>query len=83
MDPGDRARVDGAGWPIGEARVRVEVRPVDAEHCTVSITEDAVAGPGRLVPSPLRHGLLVPRNKETLYRLAMMAEGRHREASVA
>ena len=68
------------GWPVGEARVRIEVRPVDAEHCTVSITEDAVAGPGRLMPPALRHRLLIPRNKESLFRLAMIAEGRHREA---
>lgn len=70
-------------WPVGEARVRIEVRAVDAEHSTVSITEDAVAGPGRLVPARLRHAMLSPRNKETLFRLAMMAEGRHRDASVA
>lgn len=68
------------GWPLGEARVQIEIRPVDAEHCTVTITEDAVAGPGRLVPQPLRHLIIIPRNKESLYRLAMIAEGRHRQA---
>lgn len=71
------------GWPLGEARVRIEVREVDADHCTVSITEDAVSGPGKLMPAKARHAMIVPRNKETLYRLAMIAEGRHREGPVA
>lgn len=63
------------GWPAGEARVRIEVLP-DGDGCTVRIVEDAVRGPGLLVPRPLRSALLVPRNTETLQRLARLAEGR-------
>jgi hypothetical protein len=44
------------------------------------MSEDAVAGPGKLLPQPLRQLVIVPRNRETLYRLALLAEGRHREA---
>jgi hypothetical protein len=49
----------------------------DAEgpHCRVTIEEDAVSGPGTLLPAPARHGLLDVRNKETLARLAYLAEG--------
>jgi hypothetical protein len=63
------------GWPMGEARVRIEVLP-RGDGCSVRIVEDAVRGPGLLLPKPLRTALLVPRNTETLQRLANLAEGR-------
>lgn len=68
------------GWPIGEARVEIEVVPDGPQSCTVSIAEDASAGPGRLVPGPARQAMILPRNREALKRLALIAEGRHREA---
>ena len=37
--------------------------------------------PVAMLPAPLRHLVLIPRNRETLYRLALLAEGRHREAT--
>ena len=43
----------------------LEVVP-DADGCTVSMAEDAVRGPGTLVPQALRQLLLIPRNRETL-----------------
>ena len=63
------------GWPAGEAQVRLTVAPAPG-GCTVAIEEDATAGPGRLVPAPLRHALLGWRNRESLLRLQMLAEGR-------
>ena len=63
------------GWPMGEARVRIEVLP-RGDGCSVRIVEDAVRGPGLLLPKPVRTALLVPRNTETLQRLAHLAEGR-------
>jgi hypothetical protein len=44
----------------------------------VVIEEDAVSGPGRLVPKPLRDPALAWRNVETLRRLAFIAENRAR-----
>ena len=67
------------GWPLGEARVEIEVVPDGPGSCTVSIAEDASAGPGKLVPMPLRQLGILPRNREALRRLALIAEGRHRE----
>ncbi len=67
------------GWPLGEARVEVEIVPDGPESCTVSIAEDASEGPGRLVPTPLRQLGILPRNREALRRLGLIAEGRHRE----
>jgi short-subunit dehydrogenase len=72
----DRAIVLKArAWPAGEARVEITVEP-DASGCTVRITEDAVAGPGRLVPHAVRQGLIIPRNREALRRLEFLATGK-------
>jgi uncharacterized protein YndB with AHSA1/START domain len=67
------------GWPVGEARVEIEVVPDGPGSCTVSIAEDATTGPGKLVPMPVRQAMILPRNREALRRLAYIAEGRHRE----
>ena len=69
-------------WPAGEAQVRLLVTSARADHSTVSIVEDVTSGPGRLIPRPARQLLIVPRNKETLQRLALIAEGRYRESVV-
>lgn len=69
------------GWPAGEARVEIEVVPDGPGTCTVSVAEDATAGPGRLIPLPVRQLMILPRNREALRRLALLAEGRHREAT--
>jgi len=66
-------------WPAGEAEVRITLRAERADHTIVSIAEDVIGGPGRLVPRPLRQALIGPRNVETLRRLSLLAEGRYRE----
>lgn len=66
------------GWPLGEAQVVIGLDPTGRDTCHVSISEDAVAGPVKLAPHPARQALIAPRNRETLYRLALIAEGRHR-----
>lgn len=67
------------GWPVGEARVHISVSEDGPARSVVTISEDATTGPGKLIPGPVRHAILVPRNKETLHRLALLAEGRYRE----
>jgi uncharacterized protein YndB with AHSA1/START domain len=67
------------GWPLGEATIRLELTPDGSDATVVTIREDATAGPGRLVPSPLRRLGLHQRNVESLRRLALLVEGRHRE----
>ena len=67
------------GWPLGEARVEIEIVPDGPGSCTVSIAEDASKGPGTVVPMPVRQLGILPRNREALRRLAYIAEGRHRE----
>ncbi|NHI20769.1 SRPBCC family protein [Phycicoccus endophyticus] len=80
-EPPHRIVLTARGWPVGEARVELEVEPDGAHACRVSIAEDASTGPGRLLPMPVRQAVILPRNRETLYRLALVAEGRHREAA--
>jgi hypothetical protein len=74
-DPTRSLRLRARAWPGGEAAVLIEIEPAGS-GCRVAITEDAVAGPGRLVPHPVRAALLHPRNSESLRRLNYLAEGR-------
>lgn len=68
-------RLKAHGWPAGAAEVLVEIEPQGAGSL-VTIREDAVQGPGALVPRPVRQAGIVPRNREALRRLAYLAEGR-------
>ncbi len=65
------------GWPAGEARVEISLRPT-ADATVVTIVENATAGPGALIPKPVQDVQLHLRNTETLRRLAFVAEGRAR-----
>ena len=62
------------GWPIGEARVTIDVKP-RGRTTVVRLQEEAVAGPGRFIPAPMLNLGLHWRNTETLHRLAYLAEG--------
>ncbi|PJJ71279.1 activator of Hsp90 ATPase-like protein [Diaminobutyricimonas aerilata] len=73
-DPPRRAVLLARGWPLGEARIVVEVRERPG-GCVVRLTEDAVEGPGEAVPRVLREPLITVRNRETLRRLAFLSEG--------
>ena len=74
-DPPSLIRLRARAWPGGEAEVTIRLRP-RGEQTEVRIEEDAVSGPGKLVPAPLRHLQLGWRNVETLRRLAYLAERR-------
>lgn len=69
-----RARFRARGWPVGEAFVVIEVKP-RGDGCVVRIVEDAVEGPGLLVPRFIRSIGIHYRNTETLRRLGYLAEG--------
>ena len=79
MVPGEGLELQARGWPAGEARVQLSITEGSADSCTVSIVEDAVSGPGVLVPRPVRQVAIALRNTESMRRLALIAEGRHRE----
>jgi uncharacterized protein YndB with AHSA1/START domain len=75
VEPLRRLRLRAKGWPLGEADVVVELEPAGA-GTRIRISEDAVEGPGMLVPGFVRAPMLKWRNTETLRRLAFVAEGR-------
>ncbi|MDE0775839.1 MAG: SRPBCC family protein [Nocardioides sp.] len=74
-DPGSRLRLSAHGWPAGRAEVELRVTACP-EGAEVTIAEDVVSGPGRLVPRLLRDPQISWRNVETLRRLAYSAERR-------
>lgn len=73
--PEQSIRLRARAWPVGEAEVLISIAP-DADGTAVTIREDAVAGPGVLVPEPFKGLSLKWRNTETLRRLAFVVEGR-------
>lgn len=75
VEPGSRIRLLARAWPSGEAEVEIVLDP-QGDRTRVSIREDAARGPAILVPKPVRHGMLEWRNRETLRRLAYVAENR-------
>ena len=77
VDEGRRLLLKARGWPAGEAHVEISLRP-DGGSTQVPMEEDATAGPGVLVPKPLRDAQLHWRNVEALRRLAFVVEGRTR-----
>ena len=77
VDEGRRLLLKARGWPAGEAHVEISLRP-DGGSTQVTMEEDATAGPGVLVPKPLRDAQLHWRNVEALRRLAFVVEGRTR-----
>lgn len=77
-EPGRRMLLQAKGWPLGEAHVELSIIARD-DGCEVTMVEDATAGPGLAVPGPVRQPVIAARNREALKRLALVAEGRHRE----
>ncbi len=73
--PGHSLALRGRGWPAGEVDVEIRLRAVGGDT-EVVIEEDAAAGPGLLVPKPVRGLTFRWRNVETLRRLAYVAERR-------
>jgi hypothetical protein len=76
IEPGQRLVLEARGWPVGKARVEITVNAA-AHGSLVSIAEDVTDGPGQLVPQPVRVAGIDVRNRETLRRLAYLAESSH------
>lgn len=77
VDENRRIVLQARGWPMGEARVEISLRP-SGGGTVVTIVENVTAGPGLLVPKSIQDVQLHLRNTETLLRLAFVAEGRTR-----
>lgn len=74
--PGRELVLRARAWPAGAATVRINLDPQARGRTVISMVEDVVAGPARIVPQPARQLLVAPRNRETLLRLALLAKGR-------
>ena len=73
--PPEELRLRAHGWPAGAAEVLITLEPT-GDGTEVTIREDAVAGPAKLIPMPVRQVSVIPRNREAHRRLAFLAEGR-------
>jgi hypothetical protein len=73
-DPEKSIELVARGWPLGEAKVVITLEPAET-GCKVTIAEDAIKGPGLLIPKFIRDPLISVRNTETLHRLELMASG--------
>ena len=71
-----RLLLKARAWPSGEAHVEITVTSTGPSSSRVTIVEDAVKGPGRLVPKVARQAGIGPRNIEAMRRLAYLAERR-------
>ncbi|UUL77499.1 SRPBCC family protein [Pseudarthrobacter sp. Fe7] len=74
VEPGRSLELVARGWPMGEAKVEMTLED-RGNQCLVTIAEDAIRGPGKLMPKVLRDPLISARNRETLRRLELMAIG--------
>ena len=72
-EPGRRLRMLPKGRPVGTAVVEITLE-AHGSGATIRILEDVISGPARLVPERLRQVGVVARNRETLHRLALLAE---------
>ncbi len=73
FDPPRKARLLARAWPGGEARVVLTCEPAE-QGTKVTMSERVVSGPAALVPRAVQDVMLRARNRESLLRLAYLAE---------
>jgi Polyketide cyclase / dehydrase and lipid transport len=78
MEPGRLLELDARAWPVGAARVRVTLEPLDADRTRVRMAEYLTSPRARHLPRALQDLVLVPRNRECLARLDDLAVHRIR-----
>lgn len=78
-EPGRFLELDAGLWPLGQARIRLELTEV-AGGTDVLMAEEITKGPLSLLPKPAQALFLAPRNRESLRRLAALAVRRENGA---
>jgi uncharacterized protein YndB with AHSA1/START domain len=77
MEPERTLVLRARAWPVGEARVEVQVRQdPESGGSVVTMYETPTKGPGRRIHTPVQEYLLRRRNIESLERLRSIAERR-------
>jgi uncharacterized protein YndB with AHSA1/START domain len=75
VETGHRLVLTVRGWPLGEARVTLDLVAED-DRTRVTMSETPTSGPGRWLHNPLNEAVLARRNTEALARLTAIAERR-------
>lgn len=73
IEPDRRIALDARAWPVGVARVEIDVEP-EGDGTLITMAEWPVRGLGRWLDGPPLRALLRARNRESLVRLAAIAE---------
>ncbi|MFI6099801.1 SRPBCC family protein [Lentzea sp. NPDC051213] len=68
--------LDARLWPVGAARIAFTLRARSEAVTALRMTETVVRGPSAYLPQFAQDLLLIPRNRESLQRLAALAGGR-------
>jgi uncharacterized protein YndB with AHSA1/START domain len=74
-DPTRRLVLQARAWPVGEARVVLELEP-DGDGTVLHMGEEPTDGAPKWLQNPVQDALLKRRNAESLARLAVIAEKR-------
>lgn len=82
VEPGVMLEFEARMWPVGAARVRIEMRPSPGGGTEIRFAEELSRGPGSIVPTTLQGLVLRPRNEESSRRLARIAVGRNHDPVV-
>lgn len=69
LDEERRLVLEAHAWPLGAARIELEVTPLSDNRCSVTINERPSQGPGRVLHTPLSDAFLKLRNRLTLRRM--------------
>ncbi|WP_158843693.1 SRPBCC family protein [Saccharothrix deserti] len=72
VDPPGLLELEARMWPMGAARIRFELKTVP-DGAEITMLEEAVKGPVSVLPVSVQSLFLVPRNRESLRRLADLA----------
>ncbi|MBB2993050.1 hypothetical protein FHR72_004557 [Mycolicibacterium iranicum] len=64
------------GRPFGKARITLRLQDLDNGGCVIEMSEVPVSAPMKWLPHSLSLAAVFPRNRETTWRLAAMAERR-------
>lgn len=73
MQPDRLLELDAEAWPIGSARVRMILEPVEGGRTRVRMQEWATSPVASRLPKVVQAAVLVPRNRESLARLDDLA----------
>jgi uncharacterized protein YndB with AHSA1/START domain len=75
VEPPHRIVLQARAWPVGEARIEIVIEE-HPDGALITMSEWPTHGVGRWLRNPLQDAILRSRNRESLARLASIAEGR-------